>query len=117
MKYRAEITDIGALAEDLLKGGDMIIFEQCEAKALAEMCFMHTKAELIGSITVGDQFIIGEKSYKVAAVGEEAEHTLKTLGHCTLKFTNSAQVELPGQINLKGNGIPKPQIGDMIEID
>ncbi|TCS79952.1 PTS glucitol/sorbitol transporter subunit IIA [Pectinatus cerevisiiphilus] len=116
MKYSVEITSIGPLAGDLLEAGDMVIFEQCEMEALAEVCFMHTKGELSEPVAVGDKFVIGEKTYTVTAVGEEAQHTLKTLGHCTLKFTDKAEVELPGQINLSGDGAPVPKIGDIITI-
>lgn len=116
MKYKVEITSIGPLAGDLLTAGDMVIFEQCEMEALAEVCFMHTRGDLAEPVAVGDKVMIGESSYTVAAVGEEAQHTLKTLGHCTLKFTDDPKVELPGQINLKGDGVPAPQIGDIISI-
>lgn len=117
MKYKVEITSIGPLAGDLLEAGDMVIFEQCEMEALAEVCFMHTKGELREPVAVGDRFSIGENIYTVAAVGEEAQHTLATLGHCTLKFVDNHEVELPGQINLKGDSVPSPKIGDIIIIE
>ena len=117
LKYNVEITKIGPLANDLLSAGDMVIFGQCDMEALAEVCFMHTKGELKEPVAVGDHVMIGNNSYAVAAVGEEAQHTLAALGHCTFKFTDKAEVELPGQINLKGNGLPAPKIGDIISIE
>ncbi len=117
LKYKVEITNIGPMANDLLTAGDMIIFEQCEMEALAEVCYMHTKGELKEPVAVGDRVKIGGKTYVVAAVGDEAQHTLKTLGHCTLKFIDNPEVELPGQINLKGDGLPEPVIGDIISIE
>ncbi|WP_196593831.1 PTS glucitol/sorbitol transporter subunit IIA [Pectinatus sottacetonis] len=117
MKYSVKITNVGSMANDLLSAGDMIIFEQCEMEALAEVCFMHTKGILNTDIVIGDKVLIGSSAYIIAAVGNEAQHTLKTLGHCTFKFTDDMKPQLPGHINLKGNGLPAPKIGDIISIE
>lgn len=116
MKFNVEITTVGPMANDLLTAGDMVIFEQCEMEALAEVCFMHTKGELKDNVAVGDKVVIGSDDYTVAAVGNEAQHTLATLGHCTFKFIDEPTTELPGQINLKGVDVPVPKVGDIISI-
>ena len=65
---------------------------------------------------MGDVVAIGDVSYIVTAVGEEANKTFSTMGHCTFKFTGKPEVELPGHIELSGEGLPEIKIGDMLEI-
>ncbi|MGL4282145.1 MAG: PTS glucitol/sorbitol transporter subunit IIA, partial [Eubacterium aggregans] len=68
-------------------------------------------------VAPGDQVIWGGSSYRVTAVGEEDNHPLASMGHCTLKFSGHADVELPGQMELDGGGVvPEIQGGDSFEI-
>lgn len=117
MKYQSKITGIGDLAFELLEeSGGLIIFNENAPEELAEVSFLHTIAEFEEEIQVGDTLELGDQMYTVTAVGEEAFHTLKELGHCTLRFSGQNAVNLPGQIELRGNGVPKLKIGDMITL-
>ncbi|WP_434578205.1 PTS glucitol/sorbitol transporter subunit IIA [Thermoanaerobacterium thermosaccharolyticum] len=116
MKYKSIITSIGILVPDFLNEKMMIIFNNNAPKELEEMSVLHTIVEFDQKIEVGDIFVIGEKKYKVTAVGDDANKTFKELGHCTLKFTGRHEVELPGQIELLGDEIPKIKIGDILGI-
>lgn len=118
MKYRSKITGIGELAFELLEENDsLIIFNDNAPEELAEISFLHTISEFQEEIAVGDSILLGDQVYTVTAVGYEALHTLRELGHCTFRFSGKDQVELPGQIELEGPGRPNMKIGDMIVIN
>ena len=52
---------------------------------------------------VGDTLIIGDKAFTITAIGDEALHTLRELGHCTFSFKGGETPERPGCIMLKGD--------------
>ena len=66
----------------------------------------------------GDTLKFGRKIYKITAVGTEAPHTLRTLGHCTLAFGGGKEAYRPGCIMLEGDAVTPADIqpGDTIEI-
>ncbi len=116
MTYKAIITKIGALALDFLSDRILVIFNENAPEDLAEISVLHTIEKVPRDIREGDVFIISNKEYPVTAVGDEANKTFKSMGHCTLKFTGSRKADLPGYIVLKGDEIPDIHIGDTIEV-
>ena len=117
MKFEVEVIRVGEMAADLLAGGHLIIFGDTPNEVLAEVCFMHTHGEICGDIEVGDTVVLGQKNFVITAIGEEALQTLAELGHCTFCFHGGTDVELPGQISLKGDEAPEAlTIGDKIVI-
>ena len=103
MKYSSEITGWGSEAKAFLKELNYIIlFNDNAPSELAEISILHT-AELHGDIAVGDTVIIGDKVFEITAVGDEAQHTFKELGHATINFAGRDVPDLPGHIMLKGD--------------
>lgn len=103
MKYTSEITGWGSEAKAFLKELNYIIlFNDTAPSELAEISILHSAAELKADIKVGDTFIIGNKVFEVTAVGDEALHTFKELGHATINFAGRDIPDLPGHIMLKG---------------
>ncbi len=118
MKYEIEIVKVGSFVKEMLENGEMIIFDDCPNDVLADICYMHTPCEIKSPIEVGDTITIGKKAYAITAIGEEAIKTLTELGHCSFKFNGADKTELPGQIELKGDGMPDLlEIGDKIIIE
>lgn len=118
MKYRSKVTGIGELAFELLEANDsLIIFNDNAPAELAEISFLHNISEFEDDIKVGDSLFLGEQIYKVTAVGHEALHTLKELGHCTFRFSGKDHVDLPGQVELSGTEKPNLKIGDAIVLN
>lgn len=104
MKYSSEITGWGSEAKAFLKELNYIIlFNDNAPFELAEISILHTAAELHGDIAVGDTVIIGDKVFEITAVGDEAQHTFKELGHATINFAGRDVPDLPGHIMLKGD--------------
>lgn len=121
MKYQSTITGLGPDALAFLADEDMnfiIIFNEDAPPELAELSVLHTKAELKEMPAAGDTMKICGKEFKISAVGSEAPHTLKELGHCTLSFKGGTEAERPGCIMLEGNALLPEDLkaGGTIEI-
>ncbi len=116
MDYKATITGIGPMALDFLSESMLIVFNENAPAELAEIAVLHKECLVEKDIKVGDVVAFGDSSYVVTAVGEEANHTFKKMGHCTFKFTGKDAVELPGHIELSGESLPDIKIGDMLEV-
>lgn len=67
------------------------------------MSVFHKKGGYIADPEVDDVISIGDKTFTVTAIGEEARYTLKELGHCTLCFKGDREPERPGCIMLEGD--------------
>ena len=116
MGYKATITEIGSMVKDFIGEKMVIIFNDNAPDALRDMAVLHTIEEWDKDVCKGDKVIIGEKTYTVTAVGDEANETLRTMGHCTLVFNGADSAQLPGHIELAGDGMPDLSVGTSIEI-
>ena len=105
MKYCSTITGWGPDALGFLEEEDcnfLILFNEDAPEELAEIAVLHTKAELAADPAPGDTLVLCGQVYDVTAVGDEALHTLRELGHCTLSFKGGSEPERPGCIMLAG---------------
>ena len=122
MKYDVTVTGLGDMAlaflDPAMEMRFVILFNDDAPAELAELAILHTKAELTEAPAPGDTMKIGAKTYKITAVGDEAIHTLKELGHCTLAFTADTEPYRPGCINLDGEIITEADVanGAVIQI-
>jgi PTS system glucitol/sorbitol-specific IIA component len=122
MKYDVTVTGIGDMAfaflDPEMEMRFVVLFDDNAPAELAELALLHTKGALTEAPAPGDTMKIGEKTYKVTAVGDEAIHTLATLGHCTLAFTADTEPYRPGCINLDGEVITEADVaeGTVIQI-
>lgn len=122
MKFYCEITSWGSEAMFFLDDPEanfIIIFNNNAPPELAEFSVLHTTANYNEDPAVGDTMIICDKVFTITAVGEEALHTLKELGHCTLSFKGGTSAERPGCIMLQGDDPLKKEdivMGGTIEI-
>lgn len=121
MKYQATITGWGEDALDFL--GDentnfIVVFNNNAPEELAEIAVLHTIEELKADPAPGDTLIFCDKVYDITAVGDEAKHTLRQLGHCTLSFKGGSEPERPGCIMLEGEPLTAADVkkGGTIEI-
>ena len=116
MAYKTTVTKIGESYGDIFEQGLIIVFNENAPEELAELSALHTAAELSADVKPGDEVVLGDKRYAVTAVGAEANHTLKKMGHCTFVFTGADAAELDGHVVLKGNGLPELKPGSPFEI-
>lgn len=121
MKYCSTITGWGPDALGFLEEEDcnfLILFNEDAPEELAEIAVLHTKAKLAVDPAPGDTLVLCGQVYDVTAVGDEALHTLRELGHCTLSFKGGSKPERPGCIMLAGEPLTAAVIqkGGTIEI-
>lgn len=102
MLYQSKITGYGEMAQELWRENMMVLFNDNAPAQLAEIAVLLRPAPLSAEIAVGDTVVIGNRSYLVTAVGEEANHTFESMGHCTLRFEGKDTATLPGEIQLEG---------------
>ena len=96
MKYDVKITGLGSMAMEFLDPAMemqfVILFNDDAPPELADMAILHTAGTLSEDPAPGDTLKLGSKTYKITAVGDEAVHTLKEMGHCTLAFSSDTPV-------------------------
>ena len=106
MKYHCEITSWGdeaLLFLDNPEANFIIIFNNNAPAELAAFSVLHTPANYNEDPAVGDTMILCDKAFTITAIGDEALHTLRELGHCTLSFKGGETPERPGCLMLKGD--------------
>lgn len=100
--YRTEITEIGVEVEAFLEEGYLILFETGAPPELAEMSVLHDCSHMREEPPVaGDVLAMGEKEFRITAVGEKSWKNIKDLGHAVFVFNGASEVEMPGQICLE----------------
>lgn len=116
MDYITEVTAIGPMVSEFLDQNMIIVFNNNAPAALAEIAVLHTIKEFSQDVKVGDVVIFGSHEYMVTAVGEEANYTLRTSGHCTFSFNGADKAKIPGHIELSGGSVPDIKVGDTFQI-
>jgi PTS system glucitol/sorbitol-specific IIA component len=116
MKYDVTVTGLGPMAMEFLDPAMemqfVILFNNDAPAELAELAILHTPGELKEAPAPGDTMRIGEKTYTITAVGDEAIQTLATLGHCTLAFSADSEPYRPGCIMLDGEVVTAEDVVD-----
>ena len=106
MKFQVTIVGHGAEPLEFLNDSDnsfFILFNENAPEELAEISVLHTISAVYKEPAPGDTMKIGDKEFKITAVGVEVPYTLRELGHCTVNFGGGEEAELPGCIMLKGS--------------
>jgi PTS system glucitol/sorbitol-specific IIA component len=116
MNYSTTITRLGDMVRELIDSNILIVFDENAPEELAELSVLHTAADLRRDVRPGDGVLLGNKEYRVAVVGYDANRTLREMGHCTFMFGGSFGADLPGQIQLEGDGLPNVRPGDPFEV-
>lgn len=116
--YSTKITSIGSQVAELENEKRMIVvFDNKVQEDLQDISVLHTPAKMPQEVKVGDYVAFGNRSYKVTAVGDEANITLQNFGHCAFVFSGNDKALLPHQINLDNKPpLPKLKVGDLFEI-
>lgn len=115
--YKSEITGFGKMALRFLDEEMLILFNDDAPEQFRDLAVLHSPAELEKDIEKGMTVTIGENSYVVTAIGEKANESIRSLGHCCFIFKGKDSVALPVQIMLKGECPPDPKEGDFITVE
>ena len=114
--YENQVKAIGSCVDEFQEEGIFIIFGEQAPEELRDYCYSVSVNPIHGKIEAGQTLKIGENTYQITAVGEEAPVTLAGLGHCTINFSGQTEVDLPGTIYVENKPMPKVEIGTMIQI-
>ncbi len=109
--FTSTIVSIGVMVTDFLRENTLILFNEDAPEELHDIAVLHTKSEEAVTIEPGDLLLLGDRSYKVTSVGEKANETLQTIGHCTVKADGSNVPQLPGTIHVEDADLPALEIG------
>lgn len=97
--YSTEITEIGPEVPEFLETGLLILFKTGAPPELAEMAVLHEPGSPREEPPViGDVLAIGDREFRITAVGEKAWNNVLELGHVVFKFNGLGETELPGEI-------------------
>ena len=103
--YLTEIKEIGPEVEAFLEEKYLILFETGAPPELAEMAVLHDRSHMRDEPpAAGDVLSIGDRDFRMTAVGEKAWKNIKDLGHAVFVFNGAREVEMPGQICLEEAG-------------
>ena len=116
VKYKSTVIEIGDMVADFLNQKMIIIFDETAPMELREMSVIHSGGTLVKDVVTGDTVVFGDTTYEITALGKVANKNLKNIGHVCLKFDARTSPELPGDVHLRGDGIPLIKKGDTILI-
>ncbi|MBO8162698.1 MAG: PTS glucitol/sorbitol transporter subunit IIA [Brevibacillus sp.] len=108
---QAKVTKIGDLVADFLQEKTLIIFNEDVPDELHDMAVLHTKSPVAKEVNTGDFLIVDGHAFQVTSVGEKANETLLSIGHCTLKFDGATTPDLPGTVHLENKELPPLSTG------
>lgn len=114
--YENTVKELGICVEEFKDSNMIIIFGDNAPEEIRDYCYSVSVNPINGVIMPGQVLKIDGAEYKITAVGEEAPVTLKGLGHCTINFNGSTEVELPGTIYVENKPIVDIKIGTRIQI-
>lgn len=114
--YENQVVGMGECVEEFKDEGIFIIFGDNAPDELKDYCYSVSVQPINGKIMPGQILSVDDKQYAITAVGPEAPITLAGLGHCTINFSGSTEVELPGTIYVENKPMPNLKIGTVIRI-
>lgn len=114
--YRNLVKSLGSCVEEFKSEGIFIMFGDNAPDELKDYCYGVSVEPIHGRIAPGQTLCIDDNRYKITAVGHEAPVTLAGLGHCTVCFNGSTEVELPGTIYVEKKPMPLMKEGTVIQI-
>lgn len=117
MVLASKITKIGEDVELFLEEKMLVLFNETVPAELASIALIHSQEEMSGNVEVGDYFSLGDSKYAVLSVGNKANETLHELGHCTIKFGEPKEDDLPGVIVVEDKEVPTLQPGMVIKFE
>ena len=118
MSYTTTVVEVGPDAPEFLAEKMAITFAGDAPESLRSYCFIIEKAELTGTLAVGQTVRVGPQVWTITALGEVAEKNLANLGHVTLVFDGEGEPRMPGAIHLTGvDEVPALVQGAQLEFE
>lgn len=114
--YENKVKALGSCVDEFKDAGFFILFGDSAPDELKDYCYSVDVNPIHGTIEAGQTLKVGDSSYRITAVGEEAPVTLAGLGHCTVNFSGQTEVEMLGTIYVENKPMPEVSVGTTIQI-
>lgn len=114
--YAVNVTALGKDVPLFSAEKMIILFNENAPVEVRDISVLHSGAELKEQLTVGDVVRFDQASFRITAIGHEANRTLAELGHVTFRFDGSDTPALPGTIHLEEQPLPVIENGTKIQI-
>jgi glucitol/sorbitol PTS system EIIA component len=82
----------------------IFLFNESTLYDVRDIAVIHQYCPLEEDITVGDELVIDDHSFKVTFVGHKVNETMRELGHSKIAFTGFLEVDMPGTLELTSFG-------------
>jgi len=103
--YETEVREVGPEVAEFLGMKYLILFQMGAPPELAEMAVLHEVAYMRPEPPEpGDVLSIGDRGFRITAVGTKAWQNVEELGHAVFVFDGAQEPEMPGQICLEEGG-------------
>jgi PTS system glucitol/sorbitol-specific IIA component len=116
VKYETRVVEIGPEVSEFLEHRILVFFRKGAPPELAEFSILHEPKEHFEDVEPGDWIEIGERRYRVTAVGECANANFQSLGHLILKCNGRIEAELPGDVCVEAADLPPVEVGTVIRV-
>jgi PTS system glucitol/sorbitol-specific IIA component len=114
--YENQVKALGKEIASFAGADFIILFGDGAPDELRDYSYTVDVNPINGTIRAGQTLKLGNESFKITCVGEEAPVTLKGLGHCTIRFNGATEAELPGTIYVEAKPVPPIAVGTVIQI-
>ena len=116
VRYSTDVIQIGALVEQFLQAGMLVLFAEGAPQELHEFCALHRPAVVVGGVAAGDLLRIDDEEVVITAVGHLANDNLRQLGHISVKANGMDTAPLPGDVCVGASVLPELRTGSRLEI-
>jgi glucitol/sorbitol PTS system EIIA component len=114
--YTTEVVAVGALVEEFVQAGVLVLFGEQAPAELHEFSVLHRPTLADAGPAVGDVIVIGGTELPVLAVGDVVAGNLLELGHLDLKADGRTEPAMPGDVCVPEGTLPEIAVGQTIRI-
>jgi glucitol/sorbitol PTS system EIIA component len=114
--YDLRVTQVGPLVDEFTEAGMWVFFHEGAPEELTEFALLHRAAPPLQPLAAGQMIKIDGTRYTVTAVGEVANDNLRNLGHLVLKANGADEPELPGDVCITEQPLPRPEVGTTVQV-
>lgn len=114
--YTTEVVAVGALVEEFVQAGVLVLFGEQAPTELHEFSVLHRPSVAEEGPAVGDIVDIDGTELPVLAVGEVVAGNLLNIGHLDLKADGNTEPAMPGDLCVPQGSLPHIAVGQTIRI-
>lgn len=116
IKFTARFTWIGPMVSEFTSHGILVLFGEDAPAELKEFAVIHDGQPPVEPVAAGDNIQVGDREFRVLAVGEVANKNLAALGHLVLKCNGRETAEMPGDVCVEEKPLPPIEVGTTLVV-